>query len=51
MYNFILYSYGRRREKREMKTLGYIYGVILGVMDGSLTAEEALELIRAALSA
>ena len=34
-----------------MKTLGYIYGVILGVMDGSLTAEEALELIRAALSA
>lgn len=34
-----------------MKTLGYIYGVILRVMEGSLTAEEALELIRAVLSA
>lgn len=33
-----------------MKTLGYIYGVILRVMEGSLTVEEALEMIRAALS-
>lgn len=33
-----------------MKTLGYIYGVILRVIDGSLTAEEALELIRAVLT-
>ena len=34
-----------------MKTLGYIYGVILRTMDGSLTVEEALEMIRAVLSA
>lgn len=33
-----------------MKTLGYIYGVILRVMEGSLTVEEALEMIRAVLS-
>lgn len=33
-----------------MKTLGYIYGVILRVMEGSLTVDEALEMIRAALS-
>lgn len=33
-----------------MKTLGYIYGVILRVMEGSLTVEEALELIRAVLT-
>ena len=34
-----------------MKTLGYIYGVILRTMEGSLTVEEALEMIRAVLSA
>lgn len=33
-----------------MKTLGYIYGVILRVMEGSLTVDEALDMIRAALS-
>lgn len=33
-----------------MKTLGYIYGVILRVMEGSLTVEEALEMIRAVLT-
>lgn len=33
-----------------MKTLGYIYGLILRVMEGGLTVEEALEMIRAALS-
>lgn len=33
-----------------MKTLGYIYGVILRVMEGDLDVEEALELIRAALA-
>lgn len=33
-----------------MKTLGYIYGVILRVMEGSLTVDEALEMIRAVLS-
>lgn len=33
-----------------MKTLGYIYGVILRVMEGELDVEEALEMIRAALS-
>ena len=34
-----------------MKILGYIYGVILRVMEGSITEEEAIELIRAAISA
>lgn len=29
-----------------MKTLGYIYGVIMRVMEGALTVEEALDLIR-----
>lgn len=33
-----------------MKTLGYIYGVILRAIEGSITAEEAIELIRAAIS-
>lgn len=33
-----------------MKTLGYIYGVILRTMEGSLTVEEALEMIRAVLT-
>jgi hypothetical protein len=33
-----------------MKTLGYIYGVILRVMEGSLTVEEALDMIRAVLT-
>lgn len=33
-----------------MKTLGYIYGVILRVMEKSLTVEEALEMIRQALA-
>lgn len=33
-----------------MKTLGYIYGVILRVMEGSLTVDEALEMIRAVLT-
>lgn len=33
-----------------MKTLGYIYGVILRVMEGELDVDEALEMIRAALS-
>ena len=33
-----------------MKTLGYIYGVILRVLDGGLTAEAAIEMIRAVLS-
>ena len=33
-----------------MKTLGYIYGTILRVMEGSLTVEEALELIKAVLT-
>ena len=34
-----------------MKTLGYIYGVILRVMEGELEVDEALEMIRAVLSA
>lgn len=34
-----------------MKTLGYIYGVILRVMEGELDVDEALEMIRAVLSA
>ena len=33
-----------------MKTLGYIYGVVLKAIEGSITAEEAIELIRAAIS-
>lgn len=33
-----------------MKTLGYIYGIILKALDGSITAEQALEMIRAALT-
>ena len=33
-----------------MKTLGYIYGVILRAIEGSVTAEEAIDLIRAAIS-
>ena len=33
-----------------MKTLGYIYGVILRAIEGSITAEEAIELIRAVIS-
>lgn len=33
-----------------MKTLGYIYGLILRVMEGGLTVDEALEMIRAVLS-
>lgn len=33
-----------------MKILGYIYGVILRTIEGSITAEEAIELIRAAIS-
>lgn len=33
-----------------MKTLGYIYGVITRVLEGSLTVEEALELIRTVLT-
>ena len=33
-----------------MKMLGYIYGVILRVMEGSLTAEKALEMIKSVLS-
>lgn len=32
-----------------MKTLGYIYGVILRVMEGELDVDEALEMIRAVL--
>lgn len=33
-----------------MKTLGYIYGVILSVMEGELDVDEALEMIRAVLT-
>ena len=33
-----------------MKTLGYIYGTILKALDGSITVEKALEMIRAALT-
>ncbi len=33
-----------------MKTLGYIYGVILRVMEGELDVDEALEMIRAVLT-
>lgn len=33
-----------------MKTLGYIYGVILRAVEGRITAEEAIELIKAALA-
>lgn len=33
----------------EMKLLGYIYGTILRVMEKSLTANEALDMIEAAL--
>ena len=33
-----------------MKTPGYIYGVILRVMEKSLTVEEALEMIRQVLA-
>ena len=33
-----------------MKTLGYIYGLILRVLDKTLSAEEALQLIKEALS-
>ena len=29
-----------------MKTLGFIYGVILRAIEGSLTVEEAIEMIR-----
>lgn len=29
-----------------MKTLGYIYGILLRVFNHSLTADEAVELIR-----
>lgn len=29
-----------------MKTLGFIYGVILMAIEGSLTVEEAIEMIR-----
>ena len=32
-----------------MKTLGYIYGVILRAMEGELDVDEALEMIRAVL--
>lgn len=34
-----------------MKTLGYIYGIILRVLDNTLSVEDALQLIREALSA
>lgn len=30
-----------------MKTLGYIYGIILCVMEGKITVEHALDMIRA----
>lgn len=33
-----------------MKTLGYIYGTILKAMSGEITADQALELIRAVLT-
>lgn len=33
-----------------MKTLGYIYGTILRVMEGTLSVEEAIELIKAVLT-
>ena len=34
-----------------MKTLGYIYGIILRVLDNTLSVEDALQLIREALLA
>lgn len=33
-----------------METLGYIYGIIIRVLEKSLTVEEAMRLIRDALS-
>lgn len=33
-----------------MKTLGYIYGVILQALDGKIGVDEALEMIRAVLT-
>lgn len=33
-----------------METLGYIYGIIIRVLEKSLTVEEAVRLIRDALS-
>ena len=44
----ILYSL--QKKEKIMKTLGYIYGVIMRALEGSITAEEAIELIKAALS-
>ena len=34
-----------------METLGYIYGIIIRVLKKTLTVEEAMQLIRDALSA
>lgn len=36
--------------KSNMKTLGYIYGSILRVMEGSITENEAIEMIRAVVN-
>ena len=33
-----------------MKTLGYIYGTILKALEGSITVEQALQMIRAVLT-
>ena len=33
-----------------MKTLGYIYGIILKALEGSITVEQALQMIRAVLT-
>lgn len=40
----------RPTRRDSMKTLGYIYGVIVKAMNGEIDAERALELIRAVLS-
>lgn len=48
-------EYGKRQPQgangeTHMKTLGYIYGTIIKALEGSITVEQALEMIRAVLT-
>lgn len=38
-------NHPKKTNKSYMKTLGYIYGTILRVMEGSITENEAIEMI------
>ena len=42
---------GERKGAIEMETIGYIYAIVVEVLKGNLTAEEALEKIRKAVAA